>query len=184
MTSKSNDDKILWQQMKAGDQSALAALFRRYYGILFDYSCKFSRDEELAKDCIQTIFSYIWQKRQTLAAVESVRTYLLTSVRHELLKNLRKNDRLRKGKTELAPEIETYAFSPEELLLLEEQNSRRQKFIKEALETVPNRMREALYLKTYNGLTYQEISEIMGVSSQVARNYVFEAFKRLRKLVD
>jgi len=55
--------------------------------------------------------------------------------------------------------------------------------LQQALNKIPSRMREALYLKTYQGLSYKEIAVVMKMSSQVARNYVSEAFHRLRVIV-
>ncbi len=182
MAQQDSNDQLLWQEMKNGDQLALASLFKRHYQTLFDYSYKFCRDEELAKDCIQELFSYIWQRRTNLADVVAVKTYLLTAIRRELIKNLKKQRNSFKKNQKLTQNLEFFAFSPEDLLLMKEQNISLKKLIQEMLDQIPARMREVLYLKTYSSLTYQEISVVMNISPQVARNYLYEALKRMRKL--
>jgi len=87
------EDRLLWGRMREGEEQALAALFRRHYALLYDYGVKLSRQEELVKDSIQEVFAYIWEKRENLAAVDSVRAYLLVALRRHLLKSLERNQR-------------------------------------------------------------------------------------------
>ena len=49
---------------------------------------------------------------------------------------------------------------------------------------ISEREREALYLKTYQDCSYRDISQIMEISEQVARNYVCGALKKLRSYVN
>src|SRR5262245_13797048 len=84
----SQEERLLWGRMREGDEQALAQLFRSHYAILFDYGMKLARHEELVKDGIQEVFAYIWEKRAGVSAVDSVRAYLLVSLRRHLLKLL------------------------------------------------------------------------------------------------
>lgn len=77
----------------------------------------------------------------------------------------------------------TEAFSFEDLIVFAEKDKAEKRVLKNAVKKIPARMREALYLKTYDGLSYREIADIMQVRPQVARNYVSEAYRRLRKLL-
>lgn len=168
--------------MREGDQEALAALFRRHYAILYDYGLKLSQQEELVKDGIQEVFAYIWEKRQGLAAVDSVRAYLLVSLRRHLLKALAKQQQLQESRQQFELLEGGEYFSPEDLLVMQEKGEAESRALQKALKEIPLRVREALYLKTYDGLSYREIAIIMNVSPQVARNYVSEAFHRLRAI--
>ncbi|MCI0693153.1 hypothetical protein L0337_14255 [candidate division KSB1 bacterium] len=80
------EDRLLWKRMREGDKEALATLFRRHYALLYDYGLKLSQQEELAKDGIQEVFAYIWEKRENISTVNSVRAYLMVAVRRHLLK--------------------------------------------------------------------------------------------------
>jgi RNA polymerase sigma factor (sigma-70 family) len=176
------EDRLFWKRMREGDQEALAALFRRHYAILYDYGLKLSRQEELAKDGIQEVFAYIWEKRQGLAAADSVRAYLLVALRRHLLKALAKQQQLQESHQQFELLEGGEYFSPEELLIMQEKAEAEKRALQKALKEIPSRVREALYLKTYDGLSYREIAVIMNVSPQVARNYVSEAFHRLRTI--
>lgn len=169
--------------MKAGKRAALAALFRRYYPMLYDYAVKLSRQTELAKDCIQEVFVTIWERRATISAAQSVRAYLLVMLRRQVLQML---------KGQRAPEFEPGllseeyfhdAFSPEALLIMEEEATVEKQIVAEAIRSIPPRLREAVYLKVYDGLRYHEIAVVMDVSPQVVRNYLSDAYHRLRKII-
>ena len=177
------DDRDHWQQMRAGDEQALAALFRRHYAMLYDYGIKLARQEELVKDGIQEVFAYLWEKRQTVAPAESVRAYLLVSLRRHLLKALAQQHKRQTSQEEFDRQQELEVFSSEDFLILQETGTAERQALQQALQKIPARLREALYLKTFDGLPYRDIAAIMKISPQVARNYVAEAFQRLRSIL-
>lgn len=178
-----HEDRLLWKRMQEGDKEALAALFRRHYPILYDYGLKLSQQEELAKDGIQEVFAYIWEKREKISAVNSARAYLLVALRRHLLKALEQQSKQHTSLREFDLLQDRQNFSHEDFLILQETEKAESEALERALQEIPPRVREALYLKTYSDLSYREIAVIMRVSPQVARNYVSEAFQRLRVIL-
>ncbi len=53
----------------------------------------------------------------------------------------------------------------------------------DALGRLSNRQREIIYLKYYQNLSYEEVSEIMNINYQVARNLLYQAIKSLKSLL-
>lgn len=174
------EERDLWESMRGGDEQALAGLFRRNYAMLYDYGLKLAQEEELVKDSIQEVFAYVWAKRQNISAVDSVRAYLLVALRRHLLKSLEQQHQRQESYQQFDLQRDQDYFSPEDLLIMQEKEEAERQAVKKALQEIPPRLREALYLKTYDGLTYREIAVIMNISPQVVRNYVSEAFHRLR----
>ncbi len=170
----------LWRRLIKGDAEALEQLFRAHYPLLFDYGLKLTRQEELVKDGIQEVFAYIWDRRRMLANAESVRAYLLVSLRRQLLRALARQQKQHSLQQELSINQVEEAFSAEDLIIFAETEDAEKAAFKKAFSEIPARLREALYLKTYDGLSYKEIADVMHVKPQVARNYVSEAFQRLR----
>lgn len=176
-------EKKTFDSLRKGSTQALATTFNRNYSILFNFGFSICHDEELTKDAIQELFIYIWEKRSNLSEVNSVRAYLLTSQRRLIIKALKKRKNESKQNLLYKSELPDKAFSAQDMLILKETDEQNKHVLKIAIEEIPERMREALYLKTYNNLSYKEISEIMDISYQVSRNYVSEALHRLRKLL-
>ncbi len=175
------EDRNFWERMREGDEQALAALFRRHYAMLYDYGLKLAYEDELVKDSIQEVFAYIWEKRQNLATVDSVRAYLLVSLRRQVLKSLERQQQRQASYQQFDREQPQMCFSPEDFWVMAETAEAERRTLQKALQEIPLRVREALYLKTFEGLSYREIACIMNISPQVARNYVSEAFHRLRQ---
>jgi RNA polymerase sigma-70 factor (ECF subfamily) len=52
-----------------------------------------------------------------------------------------------------------------------------------ALNNLTNRQKEIVYLKYYQNLSYEEVSEIMKINYQAARNLLYQTIKTLRSLL-
>ncbi len=170
----------LWRKMQGGDPEALELIFKWHYPYLYDYGLKISRKPELVKDCIQDVFVHLWERRGRLSQVVSVRAYLMVSLRRLLFKKLQ-----RAGLSEVREDVYPWepfdgSFSPEDFLIYQERQAEERRIIREGILKIPPKLREALYLRTYQELSYSEIAHIMDISPQVARNYVSQAFGRLR----
>lgn len=174
-------DERLWQLVRKGKPEALSLIFKSKYEMLFNFAFSLCHNEELAKDSIQEMFIYLWEKRSQLSEVVSVRAYLLASLRRLIIKSIKKKKTEEDKNKAIIDELPKEAFSPLDMIIIRECNEQTELRLKKALEAIPDRIREALYLKTYSNLSYKEISVVMSISSQVARNYVSEAFHRLRK---
>jgi len=53
----------------------------------------------------------------------------------------------------------------------------------DALSRLTNRQKEIIYLKYYQNLSYEEVSEIMNINYQVARNLLYQAIKSLKSML-
>lgn len=171
------EDEALWKALRGGDSEALRALMRRYTGTLHNYGGKFSPDDAFIEDCIQELFIDLWQHRDRLTALpQSVKAYLLTSLRRRLL-------RQRMPFAALLDE-ERYDFtvtcSPELIFLEDEAMCRRVQVVTRMLEELPRRQREILYLKYYQNLDRDQIAQVMGISHQSVSNLLQKALHALR----
>ena len=176
-------EKHTFNSLRKGNSQVLGTLFKNYYAILYNYGFTICHDAEVTKDSIQELFIYLWEKRNNLSEVNSARAYLLTSLRRLIFKKLKTRKTEFERNSLLEKELPDSVFSAQDMLILKEADEQKKHILKKAIEDIPERMREALYLKTYNNLSYKEIAEIMGISYQVARNYVSEAIHRLRKML-
>lgn len=175
-------DSQLWQQLKNGSESALSGLLNRHFNPLLNYGYKFVRDEDFVKDCVQEVFIEIWNRRDRVSVPDSVRAYLLSCVRRRVL---RESYRQHIGQDDEADERETEGhfveFSPESLLIEQESLVETTHRIADALNKMPRRQREVIYLRYYQNLERDEIAEIMSVNPQSVSNLLQSAFRRFRE---
>jgi RNA polymerase sigma factor (sigma-70 family) len=174
-------DEQLWQRVKAGEEAAMNELFGRHYDALYGYGHRLVRDEDLTKDAIQQMFVDFWHGRDRLADVRSVKPYLLVCLRRRLIKA---------GKAKLRFSLKLpkehpfeVTFSHEDFLIGEQQSVEQAQRLAQALNQLPKRQREALYLKFFDDLPYEEMEPLLGIRYQSIRNLVHQALTFLRKEV-
>lgn len=177
--SFSGTDHAYWDGIRSGEKSALEALATRYYRPLFQYSTKFSANHALIEDCLQDLFLNIWEKQQSLSAVSSVKAYLFTAIRHNILHRTQRDNLFRPLNDSDDPE--ELDISPERLFLRQEHDQVQEEQLKRSLEQLPQRQREAIYLRYFEDLSYEEIAQVMGLNRQVVANYLQHALQTLRK---
>ncbi|MBO0947707.1 RNA polymerase sigma factor [Fibrella forsythiae] len=172
------DDEALWLLVTAGDDAAFEHLFRRYYPLMYRYGKKFSTDTELVKDAIQELFSELWQRRTFLNQTPSVRHYLYKSLRRKMLRLSTSQP----DHGELTDELHQFnvTLSPEQLLVDEELSAQQGQQMVHWLSFLSPRQREAIYLRFYHDMEYEEIASVMTVSNHAVRNLIYEALKLLR----
>ena len=175
-------DASLWNDFLAGNKQAFERIFLAHYDELYRYGVRLTGDEEVSKDCIQTLFQRLWQRRQSLSPVEEIRPYLFIALRHQITDELRAQQR-RTALQNGYPEEMKVQHSPEDFLITQQLTDAQQAQLQAAMQQLSSRHREALYLKFFDGFSYDRISEIMALNQQSARNLVHQAIKRLRQVL-
>ena len=176
----SNQSDIeLWEAYQKGDHDSFALLFRRYYEPLVHYGNKLTTSSDVLEDCIQELFTELWQnKSQT--QVQSVKAYLFKSLKYKLY---RVNQRKTTGPFNENHIDVLFELSHENLIVGREQNAEKTARVLQALDQLSNRQKEIIYLKFYQELNYDEVSEIMNINYQAARNLLYQSIKSMKKLL-
>ncbi|QNM84933.1 sigma-70 family RNA polymerase sigma factor [Polaribacter pectinis] len=173
-------DKFIWKSLKEGDLNAFSVLFESYYPKLHGYGLKISKDEALTEDTLQDFFLYIYEHRENLSDLDTIAPYLFTSYKRFLLKEMKKNEKVKY--TDFSEEtITDIKFTPEELITNQETEEFKNKNLSKVLNKLPNRQKEAIYLKYYSGLKAKEISEVMNINYQSVVNTLHKAIKNLKE---
>jgi RNA polymerase sigma factor (sigma-70 family) len=173
-------DQDLWFLFQEGQGEAVSVLFRRHYRELYSYGLKISRDQSLTKDCIQEMFGELWDKRESLAPVTQVKAYLLKILRRRIFHHLQKATRQTAREGESLPEFEV-VLSAETLLVQEQLSSETLARLNEALQKLTPRQREVIYLRFFDALSCEAISEIIPLRYQSVVNLIHESVKKLRE---
>ena len=58
---------LSWDKIQQGDEEAFRQLYEQYADLLYGYGMKIAGDDDLVTDAIQTLFVYIFEKRETCA---------------------------------------------------------------------------------------------------------------------
>jgi RNA polymerase sigma factor (sigma-70 family) len=139
------------------------------------------KNSDFAQDCLQDFFIDLWNRRENLEEPQSIKAYLVASYRRRLFKE-KERSFWHKRVTDLEDEYDVEVqFNIESYLINNETEHETLLKLKHHLESLSKRQREALYLRFYQELEYDEISQIMAINHHSAINLVYESLKLLRK---
>lgn len=182
MTARISPDEArsLWREYQSGDMFALVTIMQRYYADLYQWGMSLHHEKELVKDCIQDVFLKLWKIRESVAVVENVKSYLLVTLKTRILKELSK-----KQVTHFTSLNEEYTFVfefSEDLKQIEEELEIYQiKKLNVALNTLPGRQKELIYLRFYQCLSFEQIAEVMSITRQSVYNLFQKSLISLRR---
>jgi len=179
--SSSLTETKTWRAFKSGDRKAFEILLNQFYPSLYNYGQRLVKNSDFAQDCLQDFFIDLWNRRENLEEPQSIKAYLVASYRRRLFKE-KERSFWHKRVTDLEDEYDVEVqFNIESYLINNETEHETLLKLKHHLESLSKRQREALYLRFYQELEYDEISQIMAINHHSAINLVYESLKLLRK---
>lgn len=176
------NDLQLWKRLKSGDANALKEIYNLYLGSLEGYSRKFTNETEIIEDAIHDLFIQIWNKKENLSDTDSIIKYLCISLRRELIRRIEKSNR-RIGIEYADINDIGFSLSIEDILIQNEVDENNRIKLHQAFKLLSDRQREALYLKYYEEMSYEQICEIMDINYQSVRNLISKGIIELRKFI-
>jgi RNA polymerase sigma factor (sigma-70 family) len=175
--SITDDDSELWDLFRAGDEVAYTRFIKKYSKILFNYGFRICQDKDFLKDCIQDVFLELWNRRLKINPTQAVKWYLFKAVRLRIFREQSKWNR-----NETPDENYTFLveFNIESKMITDLETMELGTRIKQVLNGLPPRQREIMYLRFYENLDFENISQIMEISKQSVHNLLQKAYKNFR----
>ena len=176
-----NDQKRiidLWVQFWGGNEMAFSQLYCLCFDDLLAYGRRVGGDNEMVEDLIQDLFLKLYQKKIILEDNTKLRSFLFRA-----LKNLIYNQLLRNAKLQSLPDYD-FAFDldytiDEQLSWMHDQGLSDE--VHHILKGRTGRQKEIIYLRFIHEMSFEEISEIMKINIQSARNLLFRSMEKIRK---
>lgn len=159
------------EELKRGSAEAFHLLYKQYNQKVYRFCLRMLGDEDAAKDAFQEIFIKIYEHRTDFRG-ENFAAWLFTISRHTCYNMMR----MTKDHEQLES---AYHLSAKET----RSDVGLQACIQKALDTLPVALKEALILREYEDLSYQEIAEVMGIEISLAKVRVFRAREIMRKIL-
>ena len=161
-----------WEKIQQGDEEAFRQLYNEYSDLLYGYGMKIAGDDDLVTESIQSLFVYLYEKRQSCSEPQSISAYLCVALKRMLLNELKKT--ANGVFTSLEIDIET-------AIVRSELEREQLEVLQKEINGLTKQQREVLYLKYYKKLNSDEIAEVMGLTSRTVYNTTHMAISRLRE---
>ena len=176
MAETEKETLVGWsQRLKHSDRSAFSALFSALYPSLLWYARRLAGDEDTASDIVQDAFIRLWDRRTSIDPRRSVQAFLYITVRN-LTHNHERNTRTRQALLESMNEPGKPP-GPDETLNVRLLGQH----LRQWMDELPDRRREAFELSRFCGLTHHEIASVMGLSTHTVDKHITHALKQLRQ---
>jgi RNA polymerase sigma-70 factor (ECF subfamily) len=169
------EDRILFTEIKQGNRKVFEALFYEYYPGLIRFAENFVFDLAVCEDIVQNLFLYFWEKAPELHIQLSLKAYFYQAVRNRCLNYLRDLQVEDKHKI-LYVEASLDCDDPD---FFEEADLNRE--VEQAIESLPDQMKELFLLKYQEGKRVREIAGIKGISENTVKTQLLRAKEKLRK---
>jgi RNA polymerase sigma-70 factor, ECF subfamily len=166
---------------KAGDQAAFAAIFTRYERRIYSFIYRMMGDADDAYDLTQDTFLKAYRALGKTDDELNVNAWLHRIASNACMDLLRRRQRVRWLPWETAKHDRPSARAeddPERTLL----GGETQTAVQRVLSAMSPRNRQAMILREYEGLSCEDIGEVMGVSRSAVKSMLFRGREEFRKL--
>lgn len=163
--------------LQRGEPSAVDYFFNKYANQLYRFVFSYLKSEADAEEIVQEIFIKIWEKRKDIDPNQAFRKYLFTIAINSIRKSFLKKAREEKFKAELYD------------VLMEQNNQEKEeinyalylKILNEQIELLPKKRKEIFVMHKKEGLTVNEVAEILDISPKTVENQLTSAMKSIRE---
>ncbi len=169
------DEQFLLRELRNGNADAFEQIFKTYWQKLYTLAKSKLQSHAEAEELIQSLFSSLWEKRETLL-IRDLSAYLHVSVKHMVLNNLRTRITREKYwnyyKNFLPHDAEVTAqdVSYDELSTA----------IEEAVMTLPEKSRAVFKMSRLEGKSNAEIANLLALSEKAIEYHLTKSMKTLK----
>ena len=177
-------DADIWQSYLSGDDDALIFIYNNYVDRLLRFGLQFA-PREMVKDSIQDLFLNLKNRRKKRTLVQRLTPYLYKAIyriikskleRHKNLITSDGLDQIKQWNIHVSEEIN---------LIRQEHRLEQSKHLQNSMNELSEKQRQAVLLFYYEGLTHQEIADIMGLRNKSSvRKLIYRALDSLKRYFD
>ncbi|MDR6559921.1 MULTISPECIES: RNA polymerase sigma factor [unclassified Arcicella] len=176
----------LLEKLKNADEAAFRFLVEKYQDKVFNTCLGFLRNVEEAEDLAQEVFIELYESIHSFRGEAKVSTFLYRIAVTKSLDYLRKQKRQKRlsfvlslfGLEDQIQSVGSIETDHPGVLL---ENKERTNLMFSKIDELPERQRVAFSLHKIDGLSYQEIAEVMELSISSIESLIFRAKQSLQK---
>lgn len=171
-----NDAQAL-MQMANGNIVAYRFLFDHHFADLCNFLLIYLHSKELSEEIALEIFTYIWEKRETLQIRATFKSFLFASAKNRAISHYRKEQKMIFTSLEAGESLMHEVSGAEQFM----ENNELRQLIEEAIDKLPEKSRQIYQLAWEENLSYKEIAQQLGITPKTVENHVGIALRKLRE---
>ncbi|WP_442588372.1 RNA polymerase sigma-70 factor [Pedobacter sp. AW31-3R] len=159
------------------NKNAFTDFYSNNFQKLILVSDKYVKDVYIAEEIVQDVFLKIWEDKDLLLNVSSIRSYLYRSVVNSSLNYVNRQRNIEKHHLKIAANL-----TDDDIELINDQNEMIVMLYKE-IELLPEKCRNVFKLSRLEGMKYKDIAIELGISEKTVENHMGNALKILRSRI-
>lgn len=172
-------DDLLVSKIRENNEDAFKSLYDRYSKKIYYFSLRYLASKEETEELVQSIFINLWERRRSLDATLTIKSYIYRSAVNYITNYLRKKAiRTRFNETEIQKAEIPSNHIYEQVFLHDLERT-----ITSVVETLPTQQQKIFRLSRYEGLTNKEIAGKLDLSVRTVENQMYRVLKVLRKFL-
>lgn len=174
-----NDSELL-PLIAGGDEKAFGMFYQQTNGGIYNAVMAYVKDPEAARDIVQVVYIRIWNRRETLAAVRSLKNYLFILARNAVFDHFKRvtiETKWLATLRERTPELHNNV-----IVRVEERECNH--LLLQSISLLPSRQRQVYLLANEQDLSHAEIAAQMHVSRLTVKRHLELARRFVRRYVD
>lgn len=175
---KKSDNDLL-QAMGNDDHEAFKVLFLRYYSKIKLFLTGFLKDENEAEDLTQDLFIKLWLNRNVLVQVNNLNAYLFRVAKNMVLNHLEQNRTKESYIAKSFSQPPLYEDIIEDNIYAEELSH----LIWHIIENMPRKRRQIFKMSRNEGLSNDEIANLLNLSKRTVENQITNALSEIKKII-
>jgi RNA polymerase sigma-70 factor (ECF subfamily) len=173
--------------MDLRDPETIRQLYRRYSRGIFNYAYRLVGDYQWAEEILQETYLRAFSRAETFRKGARVSTWLYRiamNLCYDHLRSPRNRPKLSLSEPadrsdDRTPEFGDRLMSPDGLPVDCAADSEKARIVREALAELPERERNVIVLRHYQGLKFREIAEVTGLTQRTVQNCLRRAREKL-----
>ncbi len=176
--SGAETDRDLIDRWLAGDSRAATALVSQHADALARFAVSSGEREEI-EELVQDTFVRAFSSLDSFRGESSFRTWLFT-IERRLMLDRRRSERRQRATVEVRAGDSATDYTALDALLAEETESR----VRVAIDSLSPTQREVFTLRVEQGLSYREISHVVGTTEGAARVHYHNAMCAVKEFLN
>lgn len=172
-------DSNIWAEVSRGNKEAYSKLYRYMYRKLYNYGAKFTEEYVILEDVIQETLLLVWNDRSVIGTLTYTETYFYSVFRNILLRRLKEHS----IQTHNIAEITELEFNIEQIIIKNEHDLELKKRLEDSVKGLTSRQREVIYLRFYEGFSYEKVGAVLGITTKATYKIVARALERLKEIM-
>ena len=169
-------------QGPAGKEQEFEEIYNKSAGMVYNVALRVTGDPFLAEETVQEVFLKVFKGIDKFENRSSITTWIYRITVHTAINIAKSRSHGKKFFEVLDDSISSVLSNPEDNVEHKSDLKNREEYVQKMLASLEPRHRSYLVLREMQGLSYEEIAEVMGENINSVRTHIKRAREKLIKL--